>query len=174
MEKSLTLSSAARKITGLTVTLNLAYVALHRLPSAYLAGILFHLGELAPARALLEQGMALYNPMQHSTLAVLYGQDPGVVCRSYAARPLWLLGYPDQALQWGREALALAQEAYEAAVAERERWLNGGQVAIPVEVEQPARGLDAVVGQELAWRAVKHQDDEPRGLLGRLKKRIRG
>jgi class 3 adenylate cyclase/predicted ATPase len=76
----------------------------------HLAGILFHLGELAPAQALLEQGMALYNPMQHSTLAVLYGQDPGVVCRSYAARPLWLLGYPDQALQWGREALALAQD----------------------------------------------------------------
>jgi predicted ATPase len=76
----------------------------------HLAGILFHLGELASARALLEQGMALYNPVQHSTLAVMYGQDPGVVCRSYAARPLWLLGYPDQALQWGREALALAQE----------------------------------------------------------------
>jgi len=76
----------------------------------HLAGILFHLGELASARALLEQGMALYNPRQHSTLAVMYGQDPGVVCRSYAARPLWLLGYPDQALQWGREALALAQD----------------------------------------------------------------
>jgi predicted ATPase len=76
----------------------------------HLAGILFHLGELAPARALLDQGIALYNPVQHSALAVMYGQDPGVVCRSYAARPLWLLGYPDQALQWSREALALAQE----------------------------------------------------------------
>jgi TOMM system kinase/cyclase fusion protein len=76
----------------------------------HLAGILFHLGELAPARALLEQGMALYNPLQHCSLAVMYGQDPGVVCRSYVARPLWLLGYPDQALQRGREALALAQE----------------------------------------------------------------
>ena len=76
----------------------------------HLAGILFHLGELAPARALLEQGMALYNPLQHRAFVLMYGQDPGVVCQSYAARPLWLLGYPDQALKRGYEALALAQE----------------------------------------------------------------
>jgi predicted ATPase len=75
-----------------------------------LAGSLLHLGELASAQALLEQGTALYNPLQHRALIVMHGQDPGVLCRSYAARPLWLLGYPDQALQWSREALTLAQE----------------------------------------------------------------
>ena len=36
------------------------------------------------------------------------GQDPGVGCRVYAARTLWLLGYPAQALARIHEALALA------------------------------------------------------------------
>jgi predicted ATPase len=76
-----------------------------------LAGILFHLGELAPTQALLEQGMALSNPLQHSSLAVMYGQDPGVMCRSYAPRLLWLLGYADQALQRSYEALTFAQDS---------------------------------------------------------------
>ena len=96
--------------------------------------------------------------------------------RYVAARDAWVAAM--HAANSGRSAdlaaLALAQEAYEAAVAERERWLNGAHVAIPVEVEPPARGLDAIVGQELAWRAVKHHDDQPRGMLGRFKKRITG
>ena len=68
------------------------------------------LGELLPARTHLEQGMALYDPQQHRALALLYGQDLKVVCQSWAALVLWLLGYPDQALQTGHEAIALAQE----------------------------------------------------------------
>ena len=96
--------------------------------------------------------------------------------RYVAARDAWVVAM--HAANSGRPAdlaaLALAQEAYEAAVAERERWLNGGQVAIPVEVEKPARGLDAIVGQELAWRAVKHHDEQPRGMLSRFKKRLTG
>src|SRR5262249_46894411 len=70
---------------------------------------LFHLGELAQGQADLEQGIALYDPQRHSPLASLYGQDPGVVCRSWEALALWLLGYPDRAAQRSREALALAQ-----------------------------------------------------------------
>jgi predicted ATPase len=65
---------------------------------------------LAAAQAHLEQGIALYDRQQHRTHALLYGQDPGVACRSYAAETLWLLGYPDQALQRSHEALTLAQE----------------------------------------------------------------
>src|SRR5262244_2953968 len=53
--------------------------------------------------------MALYNPQQHRSLAFLYGTDPGVVCLSYTAWALGLLGYADQALQKSDEALALAQ-----------------------------------------------------------------
>ena len=54
--------------------------------------------------------MTLYDPEQHRASASLYGQDQGVVCRSWAALTLWSLGYPDQALRRSREALTLAQE----------------------------------------------------------------
>jgi predicted ATPase len=75
-----------------------------------LGNTLLHLGELTLARTHLEQGIALYDPLQHSSHAFLCGQDPGVACRSYAALTLWCLGYPDQALQRSHEALTLAQE----------------------------------------------------------------
>jgi predicted ATPase len=68
------------------------------------------LGEFSTAQAHLERGIALYDPEQHRSLASLYGQDQGVVCRSWAALALWCLGYPDQALRHSREALTLAQE----------------------------------------------------------------
>src|SRR5262249_17720503 len=41
--------------------------------------------------------------------AVSYGQDSGVVCGHLRALTLWMLGYPDQALQGMEEALALAR-----------------------------------------------------------------
>jgi len=70
---------------------------------------LLWLGELALAQEHVEQGLTLYNPQRHRSLAVLYGFDPGVFCLSLAACVLWLLGYPNQALQRSHEALALAQ-----------------------------------------------------------------
>jgi predicted ATPase len=68
------------------------------------------LGEFSTAQVHLDQGITLYNPEQHRSLASLYGQDQGVICRSWAALALWCLGYPDQALRRSREALTLAQE----------------------------------------------------------------
>ena len=71
----------------------------------------FFLGELASAREHQEQGLALYDPQQHRHLASLYGgHDPGVCCLQTGARVLWLQGYPDQALQRTKDALALARE----------------------------------------------------------------
>jgi predicted ATPase len=75
-----------------------------------LGDTLFYLGEFVPARAHLEQGIALYTPQQYRNHAFLYGQDPGMGCRIFAALTLWILGSPDQALQWSHEALALARE----------------------------------------------------------------
>jgi predicted ATPase len=72
---------------------------------------LYWLGEFASAQAHLEQALTLYNSQQHRSHAFRYGQDPGVACCTYAARNLWYLGYPDQALQRSSEALALAQES---------------------------------------------------------------
>ena len=45
-----------------------------------LGNTLYYLGELASARAHLEQAIALYDPQQHHSHAFLYGQDPGVPC----------------------------------------------------------------------------------------------
>src|SRR5262249_18525153 len=61
------------------------------------------LGEFASARSHLVQALTFYDPQQHRPLAFLYGQDQGVICHSWAALVLWLLGYPDQALQQSHE-----------------------------------------------------------------------
>jgi predicted ATPase len=69
---------------------------------------LFHLGQPAPALERFDQTMALYDAQKRRSQRAL--QDPGVGCLSYRAPVLWLLGYPDQALETSREALALARE----------------------------------------------------------------
>jgi hypothetical protein len=65
-------------------------------------------GEMASARAHLTQGMALYNPEQHHSLAFGGGLDPSG--RDHAALVLWLLGYPDQALERLHEVLTAVQK----------------------------------------------------------------
>ncbi len=60
---------------------------------------LFQWGEIAASLEHNEQGIALYDPQQHRSLAFIYGADSGLVCQLYAAMDLWYLGYPDQALQ---------------------------------------------------------------------------
>jgi predicted ATPase len=69
----------------------------------------FFLGEFLTARAHFEQGLSLYDPQQHSTLAFLYGQDPAMSCLCYLTLTLWHLGYPDQALRHRQETLILAR-----------------------------------------------------------------
>jgi predicted ATPase len=77
----------------------------------YVLGItLISLGELVAARQHTEQGIALYDPRQHRSLAFLYGEDLGVGCLSFSAWILWIFGYPDQALKRIHDALGLAQE----------------------------------------------------------------
>jgi len=68
------------------------------------------LGEVTLARTHLEQGLTLYAPQEHRHLAFRYGLDLGVWCLSYVSWPLWLLGYPDQALTRSRAAITLAQD----------------------------------------------------------------
>jgi predicted ATPase len=58
----------------------------------------------------LELAISLYDPQRDRPLVSRYGgTDVGVLGPSLASRALWLLGYPDQALERGNEALALAQ-----------------------------------------------------------------
>ena len=75
-----------------------------------LGGTLLWQGEFSAAREHLEQGVALYDPLQHHELAFTYGYDPGMACLSYASLALWILGYPDQALRSAEAALRLAEQ----------------------------------------------------------------
>ncbi len=70
----------------------------------------YWMGEFLPAREYFEMAIAIYDPERHQPLAVRYvGIDPGLACLSLAALTQWQLGYPDQALKRGNEALLLAQ-----------------------------------------------------------------
>lgn len=67
------------------------------------------LGEFSTALDHLQGGIKLYDSTQHGDHVFVYGQDPGVVCFSWSAWALWLLGYPNDALEKSREAVALAR-----------------------------------------------------------------
>ena len=73
-----------------------------------LENTLLHLGELVLAQQHSEQGITFYDPKLHSSYTSRYGHDPKVASLSHSSRILWLLGYPDQALQRSNEALAVA------------------------------------------------------------------
>jgi tetratricopeptide (TPR) repeat protein len=69
------------------------------------------LGDWDRSRTHIEQAIPLYVPEQHQMLASVYGgHDPGVVCRSGLPINLWMLGYPDQALQKAPDGITLARQ----------------------------------------------------------------
>jgi class 3 adenylate cyclase/tetratricopeptide (TPR) repeat protein len=68
------------------------------------------IGEPAAAREHCEAGCRLYDPERHRSHRLLYGgHDPGVCAGLNGAQVHWLLGYPEQGLRIGNEALALAE-----------------------------------------------------------------
>lgn len=70
---------------------------------------LYYTGELERSRILLESGVRLYEAQKGVPYSLLTPQDPGVACLSLLSWVLWLLGYPQQSLQRGQEAIALAR-----------------------------------------------------------------
>ncbi|HXV84371.1 MAG TPA: adenylate/guanylate cyclase domain-containing protein [Candidatus Binatia bacterium] len=69
------------------------------------------LGEFSAALTHTKHGIEIYDAERHRQHAFLYGgHDPGVCGLRHAAMMLFLLGYPDQALQKSADALALAQK----------------------------------------------------------------
>ena len=71
---------------------------------------LYWIGENAPAQSHNEQVLALYDPDKHCTLGFEFGEHPDVTCWARQAFTLWMLGYPDRALESSRNAIARAQE----------------------------------------------------------------
>jgi predicted ATPase len=83
----------------------LAVIASYALGSTWL-----WLGALPAARQHLEEGIAHYTPDQHRALMFRMGQYTGVAYRANAVHPLWLSGYPEQALARLHDTLASAHE----------------------------------------------------------------
>ena len=73
-------------------------------------------GNLAEARAHLDQGMPLYDAAQHRPLLTQFGEDPGLVILFFRSKALWLLGYPEAALADVEQALKDARASGHAAL----------------------------------------------------------
>ena len=112
---------------------------------------LFCRGALEESLSHLEAGAELYDPSLRKTLGFRLGQDPGVACLSYGALALWVLGYPDAAMQRSQEAIKLADalahpfsRAYALSLAAQVAQLRGdaeaalafSERAIPISREQ--------------------------------------
>ena len=69
---------------------------------------LFAQGKFVAAHTELERGIILCEDSKAGTYLDLSAQDPRVHLRSYDAMTLWLLGYPDRALQLCAEARSYA------------------------------------------------------------------
>jgi predicted ATPase len=84
----------------------------------------FVAGDFQAARDHLERGIALYDIQTHGGHALRYVEDdPGVTCLSFVARALWMLGFPDQAVERSEQAITVAQAtAHAASIAEAMIW----------------------------------------------------
>ncbi len=74
-----------------------------------LAYSLNHSGEHVAAQEHTTRGLALYDPRHFRANSLLLTQDPGVECYTQSARALWVLGYPEQAMESTRKSFLLAQ-----------------------------------------------------------------
>jgi hypothetical protein len=96
--------------------------------------------------------------------------------RYVAARDAWT--HAMHRASSGRPAdlasLAIAQEAYELATAERERWNGLHTVPIAIEPEETRKGLETIVGQEFAWRQVHDASARQPGRMRRFFRRVTG
>jgi predicted ATPase len=114
------------------------FVVAHRM----LGTTLFYLGEVSAACERLHQGLALYTAQQHLP-AYFYGQDVQVYCRVYAAMALWLLGYPEQALQTIQQARtqALAYPFSQAVALDHSAWVHQYRREAPLVQERAEAAL---------------------------------
>jgi class 3 adenylate cyclase/predicted ATPase len=71
---------------------------------------LFFQGKFSEAYEHSELGFSTYQHRARHEQKVRYGDNPGVMCGIYTALDLWLLGYPDKALQRLKESERLVQE----------------------------------------------------------------
>ena len=82
---------------------------------SYVGTSLFLAGDTTDARAHYDQTVALYDPAEHRSLAMRFGEDIKVATLHWRSKALWVLGYPATALmdveQTLREARVLGYAA---------------------------------------------------------------
>jgi class 3 adenylate cyclase/predicted ATPase len=83
---------------------------LHLVAHQALGQSLYRLGDFSAALIHLEQARADLDPKLDPSPHLRYGIAPGVQCMANLAQLLWCLGYPDQGLQRGRDAVRSARE----------------------------------------------------------------
>jgi class 3 adenylate cyclase/predicted ATPase len=77
--------------------------------NANLAHTLCGMGSFADARSHLVEALAGYDPNDCLSHRAISGLDPQSFCLGIAGWNEWFLGYPDRALQAGRQAVAVAR-----------------------------------------------------------------
>jgi class 3 adenylate cyclase/predicted ATPase len=71
----------------------------------------FWLGQLISVPSFAQRTIASYDPERHrGRLSTIYSNDPAVAAHSHLALALWLLGYPDQAVEQIKAAISVAGE----------------------------------------------------------------
>ena len=70
----------------------------------------FTLGRLEDAQAHLENALSLYDADEHRTLVYQCGEDPRYESANWLGLTSWVLGYPDRAIQYAKDAVAWAEE----------------------------------------------------------------
>jgi predicted ATPase len=139
---------------------------------------LFYLGHVATAHTHLENGLAIDDAQRPQTHIFPSGQDLRVLGLAYDAMALWVLGYPEQALQRSHRAIRLAEGAaqpwtlamalgYAALVhvfrGDRQAALERAEATIQLATEQ---GISPWVGRGMMLRAwaVAEQGQEAEGV----------
>jgi predicted ATPase len=73
--------------------------------------VLYYQGEPRTALEHYERALALHDPETHAALTHVYGEHLGSFVRIWMGWALWMVGYPDRAIQRCEEAIALSREA---------------------------------------------------------------
>jgi class 3 adenylate cyclase/tetratricopeptide (TPR) repeat protein len=128
----------------------------------YLAAMQTYAGELTLARESQDEVITHYDRKTHHPLVHLYaGDDPAACCLGHKAWTLWLMGYPEQALQTAQAALHLAQElSHPFSLAQatwHNAWLHGvrGERAHAIAQAQAAIALSEDQGFSLFARSAR-------------------
>jgi class 3 adenylate cyclase/predicted ATPase len=72
-------------------------------------------GNIIDGHAHLNRAIALYDPVEHRSLSMRFGQDMSVVLFYHRSLALWFLGYPEAAVAAAEQALTRARETGQAA-----------------------------------------------------------